>query len=237
MTSSANNLSLVQQENLRLWDIGIDSDLPAYVSGLLPGDIIADKRDAINVETTATLMIHSVFGSVLSETDVVRSEEGIFGNYARILVSRMEKGQDTGMCHPDVITMWNSLNRKDRGSVASSVVQSCDTLDSFPPVDNFNVAYSMESASIDMGETYIPVMIPAMVSVRSGLAVVIPSIRGATHYESAFNHLAYPHSTGVAQVHVWDVTAKRVSKISGEEFLDHVSQQKAKLLESQGHRK
>lgn len=232
MTFSASNLHLTQEEDLGTWGIGLENQNLAYVSGLLPGDVIFSPEDIITPETTATLMVHSVFGSVLSETDIVRSEEGIFGRYARTLVSRVEKSRDTGMAHPDVIPMWQHLSKKQRGEVASIVVSSCDSLDGFPPVDNLNVAYASHDAEIDMGETYVPVMVPAVVSIRSGLAVVVPSIRGVTYYESAFNHLAYPHNTGISQVHIWDVQAKRVTKVDGSDFEEHLIQQRAKLLES-----
>ena len=230
--STVSNFNLIDKENPQQWEESNTDVDEVYISGIYPGDFFHSVDDIITPESTATLMLHSVFGSVLKETDIVRNDSTIFGRYARSLVSRMEKGQDTGLAHHDVFSMWNTLSKSEKNKTSTSLIDSCDRLESFPPVGNFNVAYAMQEGSIDAGDFYIPVVIPAVVSVRSGLAVVVPSINGACYYHSAFNHLAYPYGNDIVQVHVWDILNKKVAKVDGDDFSNHLHQSKIELLKS-----
>lgn len=225
-----NGLSLVSHESLSSW--GIDSDGIAYVSGMIPGDILMQPEESITVDTVATLMVYSVFGSVLAETDVIRSEEGIFGRYARTLISRIEKSTDTGIAHKDVLPMWDFLTPREKHDIAPCVIDACDELENFPDVGNMNVAYTMKDAVIDAEDVHVPACVPAVVSTPSGLCVIVPSIRGVTPYESAFAHLAYPYNSGISQVHVWDIAGKKVRKVSADDFLVHVKESKEELLQN-----
>lgn len=206
-----NNFSLISQEETHG-----DS---FYVSGLSAGDKFNNYTDIITSERVAELMIQCVFGSVLAETDVVRSEEGVFSRYGRTLLSRIERGEDTGLAHRDVLLLWNMLSGDDKKTTAQKVVSFSDILDDFPPVEKLNVAYTMCQVHIDAGDYYIPAFVPAVVAIKTGLAVILPSISGVGCHQSAFCHLAYPDNEGVAQVHVWDLKEKKISKINGDDFL------------------
>lgn len=232
MISTVDNFNLIDKENPQHWGDNNTAVDETYISGIYPGEFFSSVEDIITAESTATLMLHSVFGSVLKETDIIRDDSSIFGRYARILISRMEKGQDTGLAHHDVFPMWNALSKKDKNKASTLLIDACDALESFPPVGNFNVAYALQEGSVDAGDFYIPVLIPAVVSVRSGLAVVIPSINGVNHCHSAFNHLSYPHGKDIVQVHVWNTLEKKVVKIDGDKFVEQLHQNQSQLLNS-----
>lgn len=230
MTFSVSDLFLVRKENPQQWLDGKTTADKVYTSGLFPGDFFDREQDIVTAESMATLMLYSVFGSVLKETDIVRDDNSLFSRYARTLVSRMERGEDTGLAHRDVMPMWEMLDKKEQRKAAQILIDACDNLVDFPSVEKFNVAYSMREADVDAGDFYIPILIPAVVSIRSGLAVIVPSITGSNYHHSAYNHLSYPYGQDISQVHVWNIPESKVEKVEEDLFSMHVAQKNKKLL-------
>ena len=65
MISTVDNFNLIDKENPQHWGDNNTAVDETYISGIYPGEFFSSAEDIITAESTATLMLYSVFGSVL----------------------------------------------------------------------------------------------------------------------------------------------------------------------------
>lgn len=197
-------------------------DVEKITTSLSPLVLFDSPREAVNVRDTATLMVHSVFAAVCAETDIIRSQENIFRTYAEKLVERISRGEDTGLAHGDVLTMWSLLSNDQHDEVVKELFDACRALEDFPDVATMNIAYTHINAIMDAELVDIPMFLPAAVATSTGVAGIIPSLDGVTWRQSAYTRVSYPYSRNITQWHVWDVKNRKVSAVHGDLFDDHL---------------
>lgn len=222
--SATSDLTITcRKSDWEAWDCNtpiIDDDSPIVISGVCaPQFFPQGSHGWCTVENTAEMILRCVFGSVCSETDEIRGVEGIYLDYAKTAVERLTDGEDTGLLHPDVYTMWDHLSEKDQHQVASMLYDAARKLEEFPDVSTMNIVDTQVVVEIDMNFSDVPSIIPAIVGTSAGSAGIIPSLRGYDHYDSALTHLSYPHSEQVPTIHVWDIPRMKITKATPELFL------------------
>lgn len=185
-------------------------------------DTYADRPASriFGAEETAELISAHLLGTVAQEPGHIIKQGGVFTNYAHRTLQRLKKEEDSGILHPEAISIYRELSDVEKKSVDEIVTEAAERMEGFPNIGKMNVVFTNENVSVDVGPTMLEMLIPAVVETRKGLAAVVPTITGILQGETTYATAgAAEHIMGsirgadISQVHLWDIGASRVRRI------------------------
>lgn len=178
------------------------------------------EHRVFGVEETAELLTAHLLGTVAQEPGHIIKQGEVFTNYAHRMITRLRKQEDSGILHPESITIYSNLSEVEKDDVDKIVRDAADKMEGFPNIGKMNVVFTNENVSVDVGPSMMEMLIPVVVETRKGLAAVVPTITGLLPGESIYATAeASEHIMGsiqgatIGQVHLWDIGASRVRRV------------------------
>lgn len=190
------------------------------------------NRDAtrpFGVIDTAEFMLWYLFGITAGEPAHVIQRGNVYHKYAELAITRLNRGEDTGLVHEDTSSIWESLTEGQRKDVASLLYKATTELDEFPNLGKMNVIFTNQPVSLDIGPLMPEVMVPVVVETRNGMATVLPSLVGLAGYKTRAVASASTRVMGtvsgadIKQTHMWDIGAGRIRLVKGNDAQDGIN--------------
>lgn len=189
-------------------------------------------------EPLSEFFVWYIIGVLSSEQDHISLSEGFWLKNIRRGLKRLNRGEDSGLFHPEISSAWNSLSDEDKDLCESLILKSVESIDLFPKIGKMNIIATNDKTITGFGPINLEAFIPVSVESKNGLSGIlfstVESDEKYFHCSSLVNSVSTGTGINLKDFHVWDLIGKKIRSASGNQldiFKDRIYQMCTPLSE------